>query len=353
MKYVRIDKIPVGTVLAKDIVTDENQLLVRNGTTLTDSLLGKLKERNYGYLYIKDEFTDGIIIDEIIPQSLKTSTITSLKKMDVESTIENGKKIVDNILSYDDISTENYDSNIDTHEIYAHSILVAELSVAFGKIIGLEPAKLNDLAAAALLHDIGKLCTNEEEIEKLGVDQLLKRLGLKCSMKEYDEIMHSFIGYSILNKNVTVSATIKQAVLMHHERADGKGLLHFPNEKIGIYGKIIHICDVFSRLITNSYSIKVNNTSEVIEYLRDNAGTMFDEQLVKIFINRMPIYPPGMVVGLSNGLSATVYKNNKEFPTRPIVVLDDGTKVDLKQLENQYITIGISLSDEKINYKQR
>jgi len=351
MKYMRIDRIPAGTVLARDVVTDENQVLVRNGTTLTDSLLGKLKERNYGYLYIKDEYTDDIIIDEVIPQALKASTITSLKKMDVESTIENGKKIVDNILSYDDISTENYDTNIDTKEIYAHSILVAELSVAFGKIIGLEPAKLNDLAAAALLHDIGKLCTNEEEIEKLGVDQLLKRLGLKCSMKEYDEIMHSFIGYSILNKNVTVSATIKQAVLMHHERADGKGLLHFPNEKIGIYGKIIHICDVFSRLITNSYSIKVNNTSEVIEYLRDNAGTLFDEQLVKIFINRMPIYPPGMVVELSNGLNATVYKNNREFPTRPIIVLDNGTKIDLKQLENQHITIGINLTEEKTNYK--
>lgn len=245
MKYVKINKIPAGTILAKDIITDENQLLVRNGTMLSEKLLEKLKERNYEYLYIQDDLTNDVIIDEVIPQSLRTSTITALKKLDIDSTIEKAHQIVDNILSAQDISNENYDSSINKEEIYNHSILVAELSVAFGRIIGLEQSKLNDLAAAALLHDVGKLCTNKEEIEKLGVDQLLKRLGLKCSMEEYDEIMHSFIGYSILSKNVSVNATVKQAVLMHHERADGMGLLHFPNEKIGIYGKIIHISDVF------------------------------------------------------------------------------------------------------------
>lgn len=353
MRYMRIDKIPAGSKLGRDIITDENQILVRNGAILSDGLLSRLKDRNYGYLYIEDELSNDIEMIEVIPQALKNSTIAALKKMDVEETIQNARKIVDNILSSSDLSAENYDSNIDKEEMFMHSILVTELSVAMGKLIGMDQSRLNDLAVASLLHDIGKLCTNKDEIEKLGVGELLKRLGLNCSLEEYQDIMHSFIGYGILNKNVIVSATIKQAVLMHHERIDGRGLLNFPGEKIGIYGKIINITDTFSRLITNSHKVKVNNTSEVIEYLRDNSGTMFDEQLVKIFINRMPIYPPGVTIELSNGISAIVYQNNLDFPTRPKIILDSGEVLDLRKPEYQGITvIGVNLSNEKENYKK-
>lgn len=354
MRYMRLDRIPIGSKLGRNIVTHDNQILVRNGTVLTEHLLEKLKDREYDYLYIEDDLTNGILIDEVIPQALVSSTINSLKKMDIESTITNARSIVDNILSSPDISADNYNDNVDKEEIFKHSILVTELSVALGKIIGLDQDRLNDLAVSALLHDIGKLCTNKEEIEKLGVDQLLKRLGLSCSVEEYQEIMHSFIGYSILNKNVSVSATIKQAILMHHERVDGKGLLHFPAEKIGIYGKIINITDTFSRLITNSHEVKVNNTSEVIEYLRDNAGTMFDDKLVKIFISRMPIYPPGVTIELSDGNFAIVCQNNLSFPTRPKIILENGKKIDLSLPENQNITvIGVNLRINKENYKQR
>lgn len=351
MRYLNIDKVEIGTKLGKDIVYNGNQVLLRNGAILTDNILLRLKEKGINSVYVDDELTRGIEIEEIIPQTIKSSIKNAFDKVDVEETIDAAKVMTEKIYEARNISVENYDSTI--KEEYIHSMLVSELSVVLGKALGYDQTKLDELAAAALLHDIGKTCVDKKEMEEYGVDNLLRRFGLRCSVDEYCDSIHSFLGYSILNKNITVSAVIKQAVLFHHENVDGTGELRIPGEKTCEFAKIIHITNDFSRMITNAEKYNVSNTNEVIEYFKANSGTKYDSHLVEVFLNKVPFYPPGMTVELSNGMSAIVVENNTSFPSRPIVLLNNGTRIDLTDMRFQSLAvIGINLENKNSIHKQ-
>ena len=66
-----------------------------------------------------------------------------------------------------------------------------------------------------LLHDIGKSKIPNEIIGKPG----------KLTDSEYEEIKkHPVIGYNLV-KNLDIDQRIKNAVLLHHERFDGKDTL--------------------------------------------------------------------------------------------------------------------------------
>lgn len=342
MRYLKLDKIPVGSKLGKDILYNERQVLLKEGAILTDGIISKLKEKGFNYIYVDDELSKGIEIEENVPQHLKDSILAALNKMDVEQTMEAATELTERIYESSNISVEHY--NLDPKKEHEHATLVAELSIALGKAIGYNQSKLNELATAALFHDVGKALVDKKEMEEFGVDKLLKRLGLDCSMDEYRDSVHSFLGYSILNKDVIASAMIKQAVLFHHENIDGTGDLKIPGEKICEFAKIIHITNDFSRLITEAEKYNISNTNEVIEYLKAKSGTIYDSRLVDIFLSKIPLYPSGMTVELSNGMEAIVIENNHSFPSRPKIMLENGMKIDLLNPSFQSLAIkGINL----------
>lgn len=351
MRYLNLDKVMIGSKLGKSIIYNENQVLLREGAILTDGLISRLKEKNISYVYVDDELSKEVQIEENIPLTLKNSISVALSKVNIDDTIENAKKMADKIYDSNNISVENYDSN--TKEEYDHSIFVAELSVVLGKALNYRQDRLNELAAAALLHDIGKSCVDEKSMEEYGVNNLLKRLGLNCTIDKYRDSIHSFLGYSILNKNVAVSAMMKQAVLFHHENVDGSGDLKITGDRICEFAKIIHIANDFSRMITDAEKYNIHNTSEVIEYFKSNSGTKYDTNLVNVFFYQISLYPPGITVELSNGMSAIVAQNNTAFPSRPIVILENGMKIDLSNIKYQSLTIiGVDLNIKKVINKQ-
>lgn len=351
MRYLNLDKVKTGSKLGKDIIYNGSQVLLKSGAILSDNIILKLKEKGFTYVYIDDKLTSDIEIDEVIPQSIKNSLAIALNNVDIDKTVDIAREMTEKIYESRNIAIENYDPMF--KDEYQHSLLVADLSVMLGKAIGYNESKLSDLASASLLHDIGKTCVDKKEMEEYGIDRLLKRLGISCTMDKYCDSIHSFLGYSILNKNVTISAVIKQAVLFHHENVDGTGELGVPGEKICEFAKIIHITNDFSRMITNPEKYNVSNTNEVIEYFESNAGTKYDLNLVKLFLNKIPFYPPGMTVELSNCMNAIVAENNVNFPSRPKILLEDGIKIDLMDIRFQSLTIvGINLENKNSIHKQ-
>ena len=59
--------------------------------------------------------------------------------------------------------------------------------------------------------------------------------------------------------------------------------------------------------------------SEAVEYIMANAGAEFDPELVDVFLRRIAVYPVGCEVSLSDGRTAVVMENYKEFVLRPKV----------------------------------
>jgi len=152
---------------------------------------------------------------------------------------------------------------------------VSLICEALGEALGLENRDVTDLKVVGLLHDIGKIAIDENILSK--PDKLTKA--------EYEEIKrHPEIGYRILSSSNELS-DLAEAVLFHHERWDGLG---YPKgvsgEEIPLKARIITVADAFDAMVSERSYRKAMTVNEAIEELKKNAGSQFDERIVKRFI---------------------------------------------------------------------
>ena len=86
------------------------------------------------------------------------------------------------------------------------------------------------------------------------------------------------------------------------------------------------------------------------------AGSRFDIQVAKALLSRLPMYPPGSLVELTNGLVGVVISADSALPHRPkLKILGDSEDAlfkesylfDLVELENQTVFVKEVLGDER------
>jgi diguanylate cyclase (GGDEF)-like protein/putative nucleotidyltransferase with HDIG domain len=161
------------------------------------------------------------------------------------------------------------------HYTRGHSDSVTRYSLALAKKLGLSESELENLKAAALLHDIGKIGTPDSILRKPG--------PLKIDEWQIIED-HPRIGSEILEK-VQQLSSIVPAVRHHHERYDGLG---YPNGLVGrnipLIARIIALADSYDAMTSDRTYRRALSPEEALEEMRRCAGTQFDPELVEIFI---------------------------------------------------------------------
>lgn len=329
MLYENINYLNEDMIVGKDILDpDTNRILLKSGTKLTSFYIRYLKDNGYKGIYIENENYKKVIIEDIIPEELKNSSMKALKDLNIESVLENARSIVDHLFYKKNISFDSYNLKGD---IYEHSIKVAEMSIVIGKTMGLNKDELISLAEAALLHDIGKCVKSKENLKKLGYDG---QIGT------YNEKLYPLYGYEILKNYSIIKATTKVGVLTHNIDENGKNnMMLNKNVQQHLFGKIIHVADIYDQIVTHTYHNKITSPSEATELLLGGCGTKFNGTIVKKFLKYIPIYSKGTKVELSNGMTGVVFENNHEIPLRPKVIIENGEIIDLSNLEYNNITI--------------
>ncbi len=73
----------------------------------------------------------------------------------------------------------------------------------------------------------------------------------------------------------------------HHEHYDGTGQNGLAGEEIPLSARIVSICDVFDALISERSYKKPWSKERSLAYIKDNAGKLFDPELVKIFVSQV------------------------------------------------------------------
>ena len=127
---------------------------------------------------------------------------------------------------------------------------------------------------AALLHDVGKLGVPEQILNKPG------RLDADewAVMRKHPQIAMDLL------KPLPSFDEIKDWILYHHERIDGKGYYSIPGSEIPMASRIIAVCDTYSA-ITMKRSYKNPKThEEAIAIIKEVAGTQLDADLVKVLL---------------------------------------------------------------------
>lgn len=158
-------------------------------------------------------------------------------------------------------------------KVKIHSHNTMRYAVQLAKDAGLDEKEIYQVQVAANLHDIGKLAIPEEILMKPG----------KLTEEERKIIMgHAAYGDEMLKDIFSVK--IRRMVRYHHENEDGSGYHHLLGDQI-IYGaKIIHICDVYDALASDRPYRRAWPDEEVLQYIREQSGHMFDPELTNIFL---------------------------------------------------------------------
>ena len=80
MRYIRIDKVEPGDILGKDIVDINGKVLLKASSdmTLSENIIAKIKERNIKGIYVDDEISKGINIEEAIPMTVRQMAIKAV-----------------------------------------------------------------------------------------------------------------------------------------------------------------------------------------------------------------------------------------------------------------------------------
>jgi HD-GYP domain-containing protein (c-di-GMP phosphodiesterase class II) len=143
--------------------------------------------------------------------------------------------------------------------------------------LGYDQSQCEILRLGAMLHDVGKICIP---------DRVLKKPG-KLDAEEW-EIMktHSTLGYEMLAQSESPFLQIGASIaLTHHEKWDGSGYPRgLAGKAIPLEGRIVAIADVFDALCSRRCYKPSWPLEEVMQNIRDSAGSHFDPELVDIFL---------------------------------------------------------------------
>ncbi len=155
-----------------------------------------------------------------------------------------------------------------------HTERVTEYSLAIGRLMNLSMDDLEKLRICALLHDIGKIATPNEILNKIG----------KLEEHEWREIRrHPIIGSDILSE-MTQYIEVIQCIRYHHERYDGTGLLGLKGEQIPLFARILAVADAFDAMTSDRPYRKKFPVEKAVSEIARNAGKQFDPEVVKAFL---------------------------------------------------------------------
>ncbi|MDR3544111.1 MAG: HD-GYP domain-containing protein [Desulfosporosinus sp.] len=337
MRRANVQNLKTGDIIDRAIYTDLGHILLGRGIVLNDSYISKLKQMGITIVYIDDEQTSDIIINDIITENHRRDSTMVIKQASNSMRVKNDFdvveiktavfNIVEDILGGKEIMLNLADMRSADNQIYSHAVSVCALATVLGKALGLKRGHLEAMAVGALLHEIGTT--------KLPKYLMNKRTPFTAEESAIYQT-HSQIGYDILRGKKNLSILSAHVVLQHHEWLNGCGYpKQLSGNQIHLLAQIVGIVDFYDNLINDGPGHERVLHNEACELLMACAGDLFQKDLIITFLRHVAVYPIGSTVKLSTGELGVVIRQNNSLPLRPVVrVYRDGDgKIDFKARE--------------------
>jgi putative nucleotidyltransferase with HDIG domain len=213
---------------------------------------------------------------------------------------------------------KNYDNYT-----FTHMVNVSILTMGQARGIGIDGSLLREFGLSALMHDIGKVRTPPEVLnkpDKLTDDEF-------AIMRQ-----HVVDGAEILRRTPEMPPLAPVVAFEHHLRIDGTG---YPataeRDGLNLGTMLCGIADVYDAMRSQRAYQQAFPTDRILAVLQRNDGKQFDQNLVRRFAQLVGIYPAGNLVRLDTGELAVIMRTYAPDPYRPrvrVIVSKQGVKLE-------------------------
>ncbi len=159
-----------------------------------------------------------------------------------------------------------------------HSLRVAELAKYIAQCYGLSDEQCDKVEIAGLLHDLGKLHTPDNILEKAGPLNDVERAIMN---------QHSYETYEIL-RHIEGLGEVARWAAYHHEGVNGAGYPFHPDKcELSLEARIIAVADIFQALVQQRPYREGMKKEAVLSILSELAESgKLDNEVVKLVTRR-------------------------------------------------------------------
>ena len=207
---------------------------------------------------------------------------------------------------------------------FTHMVNVSVIAMAQARALSLEGALLREFGFAALMHDIGKVNTPLEVLNKPD----------KLTGEEFDIMkQHVVDGAHILRRTPEMPALAPVVAFEHHLRQDLSGYPeNIGHRELNLCTQIVSIADVYDALRSNRIYRQGLPSDRIRAIMTQKDSPAFNSKLLRRFINLMGMFPVGTLVLLGTGEVAVVTHEHPSDPFRPQVkILKDAAGAIVEQ----------------------
>lgn len=367
-KRILTSRATQNMIVADDVYTSDDKLVIPEGTVLTEDIIDSLKE--YGVFAIRIKVDDdgnnaAAEHEKVMPagdkvlneqwQEIKNSAeqehesflkqVKESKEFEVfhsafVDSVDNLKNVFNKAVMHNEqIDGESILSDVENvvskgrnsiHILdmlqcmrgyddvtYVHSVNVALLSNMIGRIVypDISDEELKVLTLAGLLHDIGKMMVPDNIIQKKG----------RLTLPEYNLVKtHVLFGNNILKGIDNLDPRIAEVAMRHHERCDGTGYPGgYKREQIEPFARIVAIADTYDAMTSDRAYREAICPFDVIEMFEREGIVKYDVEFLLPFLEKAVQAYMNTDVRLSTNQIGKVIMINKNEFSKPVVQVGD------------------------------
>ncbi|MEK6632777.1 MAG: HD domain-containing phosphohydrolase, partial [Nitrospirota bacterium] len=203
-----------------------------------------------------------------------------------------------------------------------HALSTCTLALVVGQSFGYNPLELQELALAALLHDIGLL--------QIPAPIIQRSANTSSPLSTHDKQIlrsHPRLGILALERQGGFGTRVLQMIGEHHMRLDDSG---YPQGTKGEFtserSRILMIADYYDELITGFGGASPLAPHQALQRIfRESQDGAFDQVILERFIKLIGIYPVHSRVQLNTKERAVVTELNPSALHRPVVTITHTT----------------------------
>ena len=218
--------------------------------------------------------------------------------------------------------------------IVIHGVNTMLYSLKISIDLGVPAIRLPYIAAAAICHRLGLLNLPDDHLIESGNTAEFDRNPQAAS----DLINHITIDdFHIESIQYLITLVGEDQQLLRKTSL---------REAMYQYSMVIHLCSEFETLTHQPAFGNALSPVDAMKKMRDEMKDYFHPDIIKLFFNKLSIYPLGSFVKLSSNETAKIVKVNENFIIRPevMIVLDSEgreklkpVRINLREKPNLYI----------------